>query len=186
MKISVLGGGNGSYATAVDLSEQGHEVWLWRRGGGSIPDASEKMEITVTDNKGTRNVSIHNVGTDLAAAIVGAELVVIPLPATAHYDLASRLAPLLEDDQVVFLPPGTLGGLILASAMKKIGNKATTAFAETGTLPYLTRKQSEDSLTISVRATRLPTGVFPASQSDHALSVIRRVFPAVEPLKNIL
>ena len=31
MEIAVLGGGNGSLAAAVDLTEQGHDVRLWRR-----------------------------------------------------------------------------------------------------------------------------------------------------------
>ena len=31
MGIAVLGGGNGSLAAAVDLTEQGHDVRLWRR-----------------------------------------------------------------------------------------------------------------------------------------------------------
>ena len=31
MKIAVLGGGHGAYAAAADLSQQGHEVRLWRR-----------------------------------------------------------------------------------------------------------------------------------------------------------
>ena len=31
MKVAVLGGGHGCYAAAADLSEQGHEVRLWRR-----------------------------------------------------------------------------------------------------------------------------------------------------------
>ena len=31
MEIAVLGGGNGSTAAAVDLTEQGHKVRFWRR-----------------------------------------------------------------------------------------------------------------------------------------------------------
>jgi len=31
MRIAVLGGGNGAYAAAADLSEKGHEVRFWRR-----------------------------------------------------------------------------------------------------------------------------------------------------------
>ncbi len=36
MKVAVLGGGNGCYATAVDLTEDGHEVRLWRRDGDAF------------------------------------------------------------------------------------------------------------------------------------------------------
>jgi len=36
MKIAVLGGGHGAYAAAADLSEQGHEVRLWRRNAAAL------------------------------------------------------------------------------------------------------------------------------------------------------
>lgn len=36
MRIAVLGGGHGCYAAAADLSEQGHEVRLWRRDAAAL------------------------------------------------------------------------------------------------------------------------------------------------------
>ena len=122
--------------------------------------------------------------TDLADALAGAEVVVVPLPAIAQADLAINAAPHLEDGQVVFLPPGTFGSYLFAKAMKDCGNGSKVAFAETGTLPYLTRKHSESQVTISVRATRLPTGVFPACHSDWALEKLAKVYPSIEPLSD--
>jgi opine dehydrogenase len=60
------------------------------------------------------------------------------------------------------------------------------AFAETGTLPWLTRKHGPDTAAITARATRLPTGVYPANLHDHAFAVLRRAFPAVEPVEDAL
>ena len=57
---------------------------------------------------------------------------------------------------------------------------AAVAFAEAGTLPYLTRKHGDDTIAITTRASRLPTGVLPLARKDHALGVIRRAFPSVE------
>ena len=51
---------------------------------------------------------------------------------------------------------------------------ADVAFAETGTLPWLTRKHGPFEVAITVRAKRLPTGVFPLTRKDHALAVIGR------------
>ena len=31
MKIAIIGGGNGSYAAAADLTFQGHEIYFWQR-----------------------------------------------------------------------------------------------------------------------------------------------------------
>jgi len=186
MRIAVIGGGHGCYAAAAHLSEQGHEVRLWRRDGAAFGPVLENRRISVTDAGGTRVVDIALPTADLAEAVQGAELVVMPLPCTTHAALAPQIAPLFEDGQVVFLPPGTFGGYIFAKAVKDAANPARVAFAETGTLPYLARKQAADHVRISVYATRLPTGVFPAADSDRALAVIRQAYPAVEPLSDLL
>jgi len=70
--------------------------------------------------------------------------------------------------------------------MRKAGNRAPVAAAETGTLPWLCRKHGPAEIAISVRATRLPTGVFPAQDGERALAVIRKAFPAVEPREDAL
>jgi opine dehydrogenase len=100
--------------------------------------------------------------------------------------LGRKLAPLLTDGQVVFLPPGTFGSYILADAVKRAGTGARVTFAETGTLPYLARKQATDHIAIRVRATRLPTGVLPASDWSRALDIIGTAYPSVEPVEDVL
>src|SRR5262245_58944652 len=61
------------------------------------------------------------------------------------------------------------------------------AFAETGTLPWLTRKHGPFEVAITIRAKRLPTGVLPARLADHALTMLSRVFPGViEPCEDTL
>jgi opine dehydrogenase len=80
---------------------------------------------------------------------------------------------------VVFLPPGTFGSLLFAKAVYAAGNPAEVAFAETGTLPWLTRKHGPFEAAITIRAKRLPTGVFPLRLAEPALAVIARAFPGV-------
>jgi opine dehydrogenase len=79
----------------------------------------------------------------------------------------------------VYLPPGTFGSMLFAKAAHDAGNRAKAAFAETGTLPWLTRKHGPFEVAITVRAKRLPTGVLPLTMKDHALKVIGRAFPGV-------
>ncbi len=71
--------------------------------------------------------------------------------------------------------------------MHEAGNRATASFAETGTLPWLTRKHGPFEVAITIRAKRLPIGVFPLSRAEHALTVIGRAFPGViEPCGDAL
>jgi opine dehydrogenase len=178
MEIAVLGGGNGSFAAAADFALAGHNVRLWRRDDAAVRDHhANGSKLTLIDGKGRRVASLVLVTADIAAAINGAELILCPAPAFAQADIAKRIAPHLRDGQVVFLPPGSFGSYILAKAAWEVGNKAEASFAETGTLPWLARKQQAYEVRVSGRGVRLPTGVFPERLSGHALGVIGRAFP---------
>jgi opine dehydrogenase len=186
MQIAVLGGGHGCYAAAADMSEAGHDVRFWRRDAAAFAPVLESRSVTVKDARGRREVPIARPTTDLAEAVDGAELVLIPLPAIAQPGLFAHLAPLMRDGQVVYMPPASFGSYMLVKAARDAGNGADFVCAETGTLPWLCRKHGPAEVAISVRATRLPTGCFPAKHHDHAFEVIARAFPVIEPLEDAL
>jgi len=178
LKIAVLGGGNGSFAAAGDFALQGHNVRLWRRDGAQVAQhRAAGSRILVKDVNGRHDVQLALVTTDIAEAVSGAELILCPAPAFAQPVIARLIAPHLTDGQSVFLPPATFGSIIFAKAMHDAGNRADASFAETGTLPWLTRKHGPFEVAISIRAKRLPVGVFPLDKADHALHVIGRAFP---------
>ena len=183
MRIAVIGGGNGAYAAAADLTERGHEVRLWRRDAQAL--AASKT-LSLKDADGERRVDVACVSPDIAAALRGAELVFMPDPAFTQLDNARRVAPHLADGQVVFFAPGTFGSYIVAQCVRESGNRAEVAYAETGTLPWLTRKHGPTTAAITARATRLPTGVYPTGHADRALGVIRRAFAGIEPVEDAL
>jgi len=176
MRVAVVGGGNGAHAAAADLSEQGHEVRHWRRDAAAL-----RERINLKDAMGMREIRIAKACADLGEVLRGAELVFMPDPAFTQLDNARRLAPHLEERQVVFLAPGTFGACVMGRALR-----ARCAIAETGTLPWLTRRHGPDTAAITARATRLPTGVFPARLHDDAFAILQRVFPAVEPVEDAL
>jgi opine dehydrogenase len=188
LKIAVLGGGNGSFAAAGDLALQGHHVRLWRRDAAQVAaHRAAGSRIILKDANGRHDVQLAVVTTDIAEAISDAELILCPAPAFAQRDIARLLAPHLTNGQVVFLPPATFGSIIFAAAARDAGNDAAVSFAETGTLPWLTRKHAPFEVAITIRAKRLPVGVFPLKTADHALDVIGRAFPGViEPCGDAL
>ena len=188
MRIAVLGGGNGSFAAAGDFTLQGHDVRLWRRDADLVAaQRAADSRILLKDSRGRHDVKLALVTTDIADAVHEAELVLCPAPAFAQTDIARALAPHLRDGQVVFLPPATFGTMIFAKAAHDAGNRAEVSFAETGTLPWLTRKHGPFEVAITIRAKRLPVGVFPLRTADHALDVIGRAFPdVIEPCGDAL
>jgi opine dehydrogenase len=178
MRVAVLGGGNGSFAAAADFSLAGHETRLWRRDRDAVAaHRTDGNHILLKDFSGNHDIIVSVVTNDIFEAVRGAELIVCPAPATAQPDIARLLAPYLSDNQVVYLPPGTFGCLIFAKAAWDAGNRADVAYAETGTLPWLTRKHGPFEVAITVRAKHLPTGVFPLTRKAYALSVLAKAFP---------
>jgi opine dehydrogenase len=186
VKIAVLGGGNGAYACAADLARLGHEVRLWRRDARALAPVIESGAIVIQDAEGERAVPIAGASGDIGEALRGAALVVVPAPAFAQAGIARACAPHLADGQVVFLPPGTFGSYLMPKLAREAGSRAEVAFAETGTLPWLARKHGPATVAITARATRLPTGVFPARLREPALAILREAFPSVEPLEDAL
>lgn len=186
MRIAVLGGGHGSHAAAADLAEQGHEVRLWRRDAAALAPLASGEPILLRDERGVRPVRPALASADIAPVLDSAELVVVPTPATAQEDIARAMAPHLVDGQVVFLPPGTFGSVVMDRVVRAAGSRARVAWAETGTLPYLARKRGAQEVAITVRAVRLPTGVHPLPEAERALAVIRRAYPSAQPCGDVL
>lgn len=186
MNVAVLGGGHGGYATAADLALAGHAVSLWRRSPDDLAAVRGAGGITLAGEDRHGNASLARVTADIAEAVAGADVVVAALPATAHEDLARRLAPHVGERHVVLLTPGTLGSYVLAREIARAGGQLPYAIAETGTRPYLARKAGPADVRVCVRAAHLPTGVFPASRASAALARIGEVFPSVRPCVDAL
>src|SRR4029078_12749943 len=94
MQIAVLGGGNGSFAAAGDLTMAGPEVRLWRRDVQAVAahrDADRR--VLVKDFKGRHEVVLAGVTADMAEAVRGAELILCPAPATPQAEIANGAAP---------------------------------------------------------------------------------------------
>jgi opine dehydrogenase len=186
MKVTVIGGGNGSYAAAADLSERGHEVCLWRRDREQLEPLLDTRRLVIKDIDGRREVTLAQVTPDIGAALRGAQLIVVPTPAFAQVDVARAMAPHLTDGQVIFLPPGSFGSIVMMRELRRAGSRADVSFAETGTLPWLARKHGPTEVAITIRARRLPTGVYPARNGAHAFPVLQAVFDSVEPIEDAL
>ena len=78
MDIAVLGGGNGSYAAAADLAEQGHNVRLWRRNREALAPLLQTPVLTLNDFRGQRQVRLSP-----AAQVRGANNLIIQ-PASVY------------------------------------------------------------------------------------------------------
>lgn len=185
MEIAVLGGGHGGHAAAADLALAGHAVRFWRRQAGGLEAVRTAGGITLhgPERSGQARPAL---AADLREAVGDAEVVVIATPATAHEDLARRLAPHLEERQIVLLTPGTLGAYVMAREITRAGGRLPFAIAETGTLPYLARLTGPAEVRAPVGAANLPVGVLPARRTAAAVERLRALYPSLRPCADVL
>jgi opine dehydrogenase len=186
VNVAVLGAGNGGFATAADLALAGHSVRLWGRSAQALGPVASDPRITLTAEGRAGAARLARATTDLGEAVTGAEILVAPMPATGHDDLAKRLAPHVTERHIILLTPGTLGSYAMAQALARAGATLPFALAETGTLPYLTRKTGPAAASAPVRAANLPLGVFPASRSKQTFARLADLFPAARPCVDAL
>ena len=186
MNIAVLGGGNGGFATAADLALAGHSVRLWSRSPQALGSLAVDPTIALTAEGRAGKARLARATTELAQAVAGAEILIAPLPATSHDDLAKRLAPHLDSRQIILLTPGTLGTYAMARALGRAGATLPYALAETGSLPYLARKTGSTTVSAPVRAANLPLGVFPASRTAPTIARLAELFPSLRPCADAL
>ncbi len=186
MIVAVLGGGHGAHAAVADLALAGHTVRWWRRSAAALDAVRQAGGLRFTGQERSGKVLPAMLTADLAAAVRGAEVVLVPLPATAHEDVARALAPHLDEHQVVLLAPGTFGSFVMAREIGRAGGRLPTAFAETGTLPYLARLTGPAEVSAPVSAANLPTGVLPAARTSAVLERMRALYPAVRPCRDVL
>ncbi len=66
MNITVLGGGHGCYAAAVEMAEKGHQTRLWRRDCVALKELLAIGSLTIRDYRGTRQLSVGQQGDKLS------------------------------------------------------------------------------------------------------------------------
>ena len=186
MKIAVIGGGNGGYAAAADLTLYGHKIYFWQRSIKNSKELAKKDNtIVIEDDNGKNKVKIHKVCKTIEQAIRNVKIILILLPAFTQKEISKKISSLLSEEQIIFLPPGSFGSWIFANEASK-KKKQNIYFAESGTLPYLTRKKNSNTISITKRATRLPTGVYPKNKSTHVIKTLKTIYPSIEYCGDIL
>ena len=185
-EIAVLGGGNGALTTAGDMALAGYKVRMWTAFPEELEEIYKTKTIKMRGLGRQGEAKIEMVTRDIAEAISGADVICSPSPAFSQAAVAEAAAPHLQDGQVLFLSPGSMGSYLFAKVCKKKGCLKDIAIAEPGTLPYLTRKTAADEVLVSGHAVRLPVGVFPARKTDDAVGRLKELYPAVHPVENAL
>ncbi len=182
--IAVIGAGHGGCAASADLTQRGFEVRLYGRSPGTIEPIRQAGGITLAADEAEDFVPLALITNSAAAAMAGADLVILMGPTHAHASMAETVAPHLVPQQMLLAAPGhTL--LLIPNVLRRHG-KAVIPFGDTATLPYIARKSGPAAVRITQAARRLPFAAFPGHRTAELATRLAPVFPAIAPHRHLL
>ncbi len=189
MRITVIGCGNGAFATAADLSDRGHEITLFvgenhKKNFEAIKDSKT---IVCTGIGPTGHIKIHEVTCDVEVAMKNPELIIPVLPAFAHEEVAELIAPYIKEGDRILLSPGSTGGsLVFAKIFKEKGTMKNVRLSEVHTLPYTARKVGKDGVNISLITKYMYFAAFPAIYNQEMYDLIKELYPNIQLVADVL
>lgn len=185
MKITVIGAGNGGHAIAGHFAMLGHQIRVYARNLSKLGEFVESREIYLSDKiVGVANVDI--VTDNIEEALSGAEIIMVATTASAHRDIASKIAPYVENNQIIVLNPGrTLGAYEFYDEIKKYTSKHLY-IAEAQSLIYACRTDAPGRVRIIGIKDKVLLSSFPSLETDYVLSTLNSIIPCFVKAKNIL
>lgn len=185
--IAVVGGGNGGHAMAALLGRAGHEVRLYDRYPEAVAAVAERRAVRFHGVAGEGTVPVGTVTTNLAEAVTGADLVMVVVPAFAHFYLAETMARYLEPNQVVVLNTGSSGSALeFQAVLQRAGTGKRVVVGETDTLVYTCRLTGPGEVRISAIKPRVKIATLPRSGMETAMGLLASVYPQFRPVPNVL
>lgn len=186
LTIAVIGAGNGGQALAGHLSAMGHRIRLYDRNISKIKEFNQNKTIRLI---GALNLKgdIEFASANLGEVVCGADLIMIATTATAHRPLASQMAPLLSNGQVIILNPGrTCGALEFKNTLNEAGLCSRIYIAEAQTLIYACIIVRTGEVNIIGVKDKVLMAAYPESDTKYVLDIVKPIFPCFFPAKNIL
>ena len=189
-KICIMGGGNGGFAAAADLTMRGFEITLYEdpRFAASIAGIAETKTIHLMEKgQPLGSVTLRKITTDLADALSDVDLIMPISPAFAQEAVAKSLIPHLKDGMIIFLCPGSCGGgLVYGKIFHDAGVYRKVRICEISTLPYATRKVDSCTVNILLRTPTLWFSAFPARYNQELFALVDPLFPGITPMTDVL
>lgn len=187
-KIAVIGGGNGGFAMAGDLTLSGLDVNVYElpRFVGNIEAIQEEGGINVTGVAKTGFAKLNKITTDIRECTKDCSIIMVVTQAWAHEEIAGMLASVLKPGQCVFVLPGSGGSLFMGKVFHEKSVSSKVGLAETLTLPYACRKTGPSSVNISRLMASNGVGAFPSKNIDWIFSMFKGIYPSSFKMDNAL
>ncbi|HOB15655.1 MAG TPA: NAD/NADP octopine/nopaline dehydrogenase family protein [Defluviitoga sp.] len=187
IKITVVGAGNGGQALAGYLAMKGFDVSLFNRSRRRIYPIIQTRKIKIEGPAVEGEYKISFATTKIDEAMKGRKLIMIVVPAFAHKELAEKMAPFLEDGQIIVLNPGRTGGALeFYNVLKNKGLKKDVIIAEAQTFIFASRMSNPGVTRIFRIKNAVPVSALPATRNDELAETLLQVMPEFDIVKSII
>lgn len=174
MRITIVGTGNAGCTIGADLSRKGHQVTLLKTSNKlhneNFEAIAKTKQITVEDGGCVYTADLHDVTTDYARAMAGAELVIIYVQTNYHKNVIEKLAPYIQDGQTFLIEPGYLSTCYFLQATDK-----DITIIEAESSPIDCRITEPGRVTVLFKNVRNPFGIYPAEKKEQAVDVLEQL-----------
>ncbi|MBD3198156.1 MAG: NADP transhydrogenase subunit alpha [Candidatus Lokiarchaeota archaeon] len=139
MKFCVIGAGSGGRAIAAYLSSKNYSVNLYNRSHSRIKYIKKKGGIKA---QGILDgfFPLDKITNNLEEAVKDVDFIMIAIPASAHKEIAKKMAPYLSNNQYILLNPGrTFGAIVLKKEIEILQPNLRLFIAEAQTLLFTSR-----------------------------------------------
>jgi len=186
--LAVIGAGNGGFTMAADMTLAGWKVHLYEmpRFKDNITPLMKEGGIQITGAARTGFAKLERITSDIKEAVDGASCIMVNMVSLAHEEVAELLAPVVCEDQSIFILPGNAGSLVFANIFRKKGKSMKPFIAEVLTLPYGCRKTSPTSVNVSRLLGKVPLAAFPSKNNERAVATFQRFYPKTFLMTNVL
>ena len=186
MKFSIIGAGNGGRAFAAYLSSKGHLVNLYNRSFSRIVDIKKKGGVkSKGEIKGFFPLNIITQRLDYA--LKKADIILVVTPASAHKEIAQKIAPFLTKDQIVLLNPGrTFGAIEFSQTIKEESASLPVFVAETQTLLFTSRQLKKNGVQILKIKDSVQFSAYPEKHTFFIYDTLHEIFPQLIPADDYL
>lgn len=186
IKWTIIGGGNGGQSLAGHLAIMGFKVRLYDIVQATVDAINSQGGVQVS---GAVNGfgALEFATMEISRAIKNADVLMVVAPSTAHRAIATNIAPVLEDGQVVIVHPGsTCGALEFRHVLNMAGCKAKISIAETSSLIYACRSIAPGHAHIHGIKKDLVMSTMPIRENPRVLAMIQEAFPQICGGRNVL
>ncbi|OFD36883.1 NAD/NADP octopine/nopaline dehydrogenase family protein [Bacillus mycoides] len=188
MKITIVGAGNGGTTMAADLTLKGHEVTLLKTSNQLHNKnfnylLNNNGRVLFKDLDKTNLIQINTVTTSFDEAFCdNPQLIILFIQTNYHEEVIKKIAPYLNDDQIILIEPGYLS----TAFFKKYCGHLNLIIAEAESSPIDCRITAPGEVQVLFKNIRNPIGIYPRYRREEGMSLLNQLNYNFTPLDSVV